>query len=135
MRSTDFVISDEEDEATPIKMGYLKHDLYESPREHCGHVGTHIHFDHWAVTKKEKDSAIKKVVEKLESQFSMFLSKGTEFLCYIEDNKECWYDKRDVSLANSFCFGAEVEFIKNNALLPFQTDEWAEENLENITKI
>lgn len=72
-----------------VKKGYLKMDLYNfhSDSYHC------LSFkeswgDFWLYNKKQKEDFIQDFI----SRFDLVLPEGTEFVCYLVDGKETWYD-------------------------------------------
>ncbi len=78
-----------EEEAKIRKKGYLKFDLYnfDSDRGH-GMVYERDWGSFWLLTKGEQE----KIIEDFKNRFSLVLKKGSEFVCYIVDGEEEWYD-------------------------------------------
>lgn len=95
------------------KKGYLKHDLYNFNTDHYqGMVFRKPWGSFWLLTKEQQD----KLIEEFKSRFSLVLKEGAEFVCYIVDGKEEWYDNEN--------YGVEG------------VDEtWAAEYLRGITKV
>ena len=91
----------------PIKVGYLKHDLYRIPSEKFNL----LRFD-WMITKDQKE----KLINILNEDIVLELPKGSEFDCYLERGNECWYDQDSGSIA-----GAD--------------SEWAKEHLKDIKSL
>ena len=72
----------EEESQKPIKIGYLKHDLY---RYNMGI--SYFKIDKWLFSFKEKEELHKN----FEDKFTL-IPIGTELVCYLEDGVELWYD-------------------------------------------
>jgi len=62
----------------PIKIGFLKEDLYEVSGS-CWDLEESYYLKSETKTIKEK-------------LFDKILSKGTKFICYQDGNEEAWYD-------------------------------------------
>jgi hypothetical protein len=92
----------------PVKTGTLKFDLYDFDDFDLDWYYT---FDPECMyfTKEEVDQCVKE----LPSKFKIVLSKGTKFVCYLENDRDSWYDTSNYG----------VERMSN---------KWAEKHLENI---
>jgi hypothetical protein len=87
-----------------VKEGFLKHDLYEYNEN--SNINLSI-YDFWLFTKEDMDELL------AIPRFEKVLSKGTRFICFIDNDEENWYDNIE--------YGIES-----------MSSEWAEEHLENI---
>ena len=63
-------------EKTPIKVGYLKCDMYSIRHGRC--------VDSDLCTKEGRDN----IVEKIRSEFKIDINKGQKFLCYIDSDDD-----------------------------------------------
>lgn len=77
-----------EKESKPIKKGKLKFDLYNQKYVFIDVSDTSF----WLYSTEEVQSKIDEFVEKAKSNFKLVLKKDTEFVCYLRDGQECWYD-------------------------------------------
>lgn len=92
-----------EDYDIPIKIGYLKEDLYSFYIEYDNN-------DHDVfITKSEVNS----IIEDIKSNCHIGIMAGTKFECYQDDGEELWYVADNLG-------GLQYD------------SEWAEKHLENI---
>ena len=80
------------DNPEPIKVGYLKCDLYEFRNRYTGYSGIHFHEsygNHYHKTKVEAEALIIQFSKCLEQ----VAEKGDIFYCFIYDSVECWFSE------------------------------------------
>jgi len=92
--------TEKEKNEVPVKTGTLKHDLYQLE---------HPYTDEFSLNTLSRIRNIKK------KMFRLVLEKGTEFICYMFEGEELWFE-----------FNGTVEEA---------TAEWAHQHLENITTV
>lgn len=101
---------EKENDGKVVKTGMLKHDLYEGFYDRNRYE--HIDFGHWLITKDQRD----RLIEDFKRELCLVLPKGTKFVALKFGNEISWFD--DIN------YGCEN-----------QSEEWANENLENIIEI
>jgi hypothetical protein len=78
-----------EKESKIAKKGYLKEDLYSFTSDQSyGMVFAKSWGRFWFLTKEEQN----KIIKEFKNKFSLVLKKDTEFVCFIVDNEEKWFD-------------------------------------------
>ena len=98
---------EKEKENKPIKIGYLKHDVFlVYNREHA------VIFDDFVISKQDLKETIKKFLETFHNSIDK-IEKGAKFECFLFDGIEYWYD------------------IENKGVDEMESD-WAEKHLERI---
>lgn len=101
----------DEKEDIPVKRGILKHDLYKPLFDG---IDIKKETDYTLLTEHQRDV----LIEKFSKGFEKALPKGTTFIAYRYDGGEIvWYDY----VLDTY--GYEYD------------EEWAEQNLENITDV
>jgi len=79
----------EQDENSPKKRGYLVKDLYSYPCSDCDFTPIFESSEpFWLCDKNQID----KWKQEFDENFKKVLKKGAEFVCYIINNEEHWYD-------------------------------------------
>ena len=74
------------DEDKVVKIGYLKHNLYEFP-------GGNFDVEHYCSEYFFPEEEITKLVDKFKEEFAVIAKKGSKFICYIYDDEESWYEE------------------------------------------
>lgn len=94
----------------PQKIAILKHNLYYISNNYTSWLNNP---DECFVSKKDINDLIKSIKE----NFELTITKGTEFVCFIEKNgQESWYDNEN--------YGVEC-----------MSYTWAQEHLVNIKNL
>lgn len=105
----------QQDDSDKVKrVGYLNRDLYQYDVANACSLSFRADSDKlfWLCDEKQK----KKWKKKFNEHFKLVLKKGTQFVCFIWNGKENWYDNVD--------YGIEC-----------MDDKWALEYLENISDV
>lgn len=95
------------------KRGYLKCDLYSFESDRVQRIAFEKSWgDFWLFTKNHQQ----KMIKEFEDKFSLVLKEGTEFVCYVVNGVEEWYDNVNYG----------VEGVSK---------EWAEKYLRDIEEV
>jgi len=87
----------EEESNLPKKRGILKHNLYYNSHNIFG-------INNYLFTEKQKND----LINDFASNFTL-VPKGTEFICYLDEGDESWYDCADGCIE-----AADSDFAKQN---------------------
>jgi hypothetical protein len=97
-----------------VKVGYLKHNIYEFPYDTFD-IGRYC--DDYIFTEE----GVEDIIQKFRDEFILVAEKGVKFVCYViydgDEIEEIWY--RDDSEGDDMELG----------------DDWAKEHLENIEDV
>jgi hypothetical protein len=91
------------------KIGYLKHNLYSLDIDYD--LSRYLREGLFCIEKSEKEE----IEKKIKGLFKITAKKNTKFVCFIVDDKECWFDDENIGIESMPQEWAEKNLIFSNA--------------------